>query len=465
MTENTQSSQEQLDQKEQETYQVSARKYRPAKFSQLVGQEVLVKTISNAIKSNRIAHAFILTGIRGVGKTTTARLIAKSLNCIGPDGQGRETTEPCGVCPNCLAIANSNHQDVIEIDAASRTGVNDMREIIDNINYAPVSARYKIYIIDEVHMLSNSAFNALLKTLEEPPRHVKFIFATTEIRKVPVTILSRCQRFDLRRFTVEELRGNLSHVLSNEGFKADDEALTLLARAADGSMRDGLSLLDQAISHNEFNKELTEGAVSAMLGLADKDIVYNLFEGLCEGDTEKVFAVFDDLYKSSVDIKILLQDLMDINHQVTLAKTVPNYKDGCVLSHNQMERVVNFAEKISLGSLTRIWQLLLKGTQEISFAPKQKIAMEMLLIRICYASNLPSLEKIVAKFKSDVNKKCCSDNVTVHDSKETVVAAKELIDEAVKEVGASNLNSPQKETKTNLIANEVLSAFKDAKLV
>lgn len=463
MTESTQSSQKQLDQKEQEIYQVSARKYRPAKFSQLVGQEVLVKTISNAIKNNRIAHAFILTGIRGVGKTTAARLIAKSLNCIGPDGRGSETTEPCGVCPNCTAITNSNHQDVIEIDAASRTGVNDMREIIDNINYAPVSARYKIYIIDEVHMLSNSAFNALLKTLEEPPRHVKFIFATTEIRKVPVTILSRCQRFDLRRFTVEELKSNLAHVLTSESFKASDEALTLLARAADGSMRDGLSLLDQAISHNEFNKELTEEAVAKMLGLADKDRIYSLFEGLCEGKVEKVFTIFDDLYKSSVDIKILLQDLMDINHQVTLAKTVPNYKDGCVLSNNQMERVINFAEKISLGSLTRIWQLLLKGTQEISFASKQKITMEMLLIRICYASNLPSLDSIISNFKSKASGYSKNKEISIQNTNQNITANKGSDNKDVNNF--SSLNSIENKEETKSIANEVLNTFKGAKLV
>lgn len=425
---------------QEENYQVSARKYRPSKFSELVGQEVLVKTISNAIKNNRIAHAFILTGIRGVGKTTTARLIAKSLNCIGEDGQGKETTEPCGICPNCKAIANSSHQDVIEIDAASRTGVNDMREIIDNINYAPVSARYKIYIIDEVHMLSNSAFNALLKTLEEPPQHVKFIFATTEIRKVPVTILSRCQRFDLRRFAVEELKSHLSGVLKKEGFEVEDEALNLLARAAEGSMRDGLSLLDQAISHNEFHNKLTEENVASMLGLADKDKVYDLFESLCKGDNIKVFEIFESLYKSSIDIKILLQDLMDINHQITLAKTVPDYKEKCVLSNSQMERVTEIAKQISLGALTKIWQLLLKGTQEISIAPKQKIAIEMLFIRICYASGLPNLNNILLDIKQG------SQSVTqVEEQKVTI-------------------QSPVQNT-TNKIANELLSAFKDAKLV
>jgi len=375
-------------------YEVLARKHRPSKFSELVGQDVLVQTLSNAIKNNRIAHAFILTGIRGIGKTTTARLIAKSLNCIGKDAIARETTEPCCICKNCISIARSNHQDVIEIDAASRTGVEGIREIIENVNYAPVSSKYKIYIIDEVHMLSNSAFNALLKTLEEPPAHVKFIFATTEIRKVPITILSRCQRFDLRRLNTEEIIGNLQNILTKEGITAEEKALSLIANASEGSARDSLSLLDRAISHNEHGKTLSIDSIAKMLGIGEKNMVINLFEKILKGDIESVLETFNKFYENSIDISTLLQDLLDINHQITLAKTIKNYQKTSNLPEEQAIRILEIANNVSISSLTKIWQMLLKGINEINYSSNQKIAMEMLLIRVCHASTLPNINQI-----------------------------------------------------------------------
>ena len=279
----------------EKNYQVLARKYRPQKFSEVVGQPVLIQTLSNAIKNNRIAHAFILTGIRGIGKTSTARIIAKSLNCVGADGNGKETIDICGVCPHCIGIANSTDADVIEFDAASHTGVDDIRDIIDTISYAPIASRYKIYIIDEVHMLSKSAFNALLKTLEEPPPYVKFIFATTEINKVPITILSRCQRFDLRRLTFEEIKEHLKNISSKEGFEAEDGALSLLASASEGSVRDSLSLLDTAFSHNNYEKLLTEKVVFDMLGLSSKNEIFDLIENMLTGNFEGTINKFNEI--------------------------------------------------------------------------------------------------------------------------------------------------------------------------
>jgi DNA polymerase-3 subunit gamma/tau len=378
------------------SYQVLARKYRPTNFDELVGQEVLVTTLSNAIENKKIAHAFILTGIRGVGKTTTARIIAKALNCLGIDGKAEFAGKPCGVCDNCVAIAASRHQDVIEIDAASRTGVDDIRAIIESINYAPAIGRFKVYIIDEVHMLSNNAFNALLKTLEEPPSHTKFIFATTEIRKVPITVLSRCQRFDLRRLSNEELAKHLANILKQENFEAEDQALALIALAADGSVRDSLSILDRALSHNNYQKNLSAAAVAEIIGLSDKNKILDLFAALLEGDADKAIEYFTKFYENSVDIISLLQDLLDINHKITLAKTIKDYKISN-LSEAQQERVRSIVSKVSLANLVKVWQLLLKGLTELNSSANQKNVFEMLLIRICFAANLPSLEQVMSK--------------------------------------------------------------------
>ena len=301
-----------------------ARKYRPQTLDDLKGQDALVRTLRNALASGRLAHAFVLTGVRGVGKTTTARIIAKGLNCIGPDGTGGPTVTPCGVCDACRSITEDRHVDVMEMDAASRTGVDDIREIIEGVRYKPVSARYKVYIIDEVHMLSRNAFNALLKTLEEPPEHVKFIFATTEIRKVPVTVLSRCQRFDLRRFDISELMTLFGTICGKEGVAADEEALALISRAADGSARDGLSILDQAMALADG--KITASQVQDMLGLADRALVFDLFESMMGGKIAEALEIVRSTYASGADPVVVLQDLLDLTHLITRLKLAPDQR-------------------------------------------------------------------------------------------------------------------------------------------
>ena len=306
-------------------YRVLARKYRPSTFAELIGQEAMVRTLSNAIATGRIAHAFILTGVRGVGKTTTARILARALNCVGPDGSGGATAEPCGQCAQCLAIADDRHVDVMEMDAASRTGVDDIRELTEGVRYRPVSGRYKVYIIDEVHMLSKNAFNALLKTLEEPPPDVKFVFATTEINKVPVTVLSRCQRFSLRRVPVEQLIPHYRRIAEAEGVEVEPAALALIARAADGSVRDGLSLLDQAIALS--GGRVAEAAVRDMLGIADRGLVFDLLESVLRGDAPAALAQMGHLYQGGADPLMVLQDLLDLSHFVTRLKLAPEAGD------------------------------------------------------------------------------------------------------------------------------------------
>ncbi len=381
-------------------YLVLARKYRPTSFADLKGQEALVRTLTNAIRMNRIAQAFLLTGIRGIGKTTTARIIARSLNCIGPDGQGGPTTSPCGVCVNCTSIAADRHPDVLEMDAASRTGVNDIREIIDNVYYLPTTARYKIYIIDEVHMLSNNAFNALLKTLEEPPPHVKFIFATTEIRKIPITILSRCQRFDLHRLSNAGMAEHLESVAQKESFTAEQEALSLLANAAEGSVRDGLSLLDQAIAHTcneEGSTVIKAETVRHMLGVADKTAVSGLCEALAGGDSAQVLERFETLYAQGADPVLVLNDLLELTHAITQLKANPNGSQA--LPETLRAVCVELAGKLSMAYLTRCWQMLLKGLQEVQTAPSAKMAAEMVLVRIAYSAMLPAPATIIKSIK------------------------------------------------------------------
>lgn len=378
-------------------YQVLARKYRPQTFADLIGQDVLVQTISNAIATNRIAHAFLLTGIRGIGKTTTARIIARTLNCIGPDGKSEATAEPCGVCEHCTAISEDRHPDVIEMDAASRTGVNDVREIIENANYLPSTARYKIYIIDEVHMLSNSAFNALLKTLEEPPAHVKFIFATTELRKIPVTILSRCQRFDLQRIAIDMLAEHLQNIAKKENYELAPEAANLLANAAEGSVRDGLSLLDQAIAHasSQESKIVEETIVSNMLGLADKTKLFDLFDQLIAGNIADCLETANGIYQQGGDPVTLLQDLLAITHLATQAKIAPKSLESPTISELERTRANALLEKADIALLARYWQMLLKGLNEAKQAPNTLMAAEMILIRIAYSADLPSPANII----------------------------------------------------------------------
>lgn len=378
-------------------YRVLARKYRPSDFSEMIGQEALVKTLSNAIDSGRLAHAFILTGVRGVGKTTTARIIAKALNYVGPDGKGGPTTGSTKDCPVAQAIAEDRHPDVIEMDAASRTGVGDVREIIDSVRYGPISARYKVFIIDEVHMLSNNAFNALLKTLEEPPEHVKFIFATTEIRKVPVTVLSRCQRFDLRRVDQQVLSDYFSKIVGWENGTAEDEAIAMVARAADGSVRDGLSLLDQALVVG--SGRVTAEQVATMLGLADRSAMVALFEALVGGNPAMMLERLEELYRHGADPVVVLQDLLTFTHFLTRLHVVPNLAKDPAVPEIERAAGVTLVAELGLSIIARLWQMLLKGLSEVQSAPSPQAALEMVLIRIMHAAHLPTPGELIAKLE------------------------------------------------------------------
>lgn len=377
-------------------YRVLARKYRPVGFDELIGQEAMVRTLSNAIDAGRLAHAFILTGVRGVGKTTTARIIAKALNCSKSDGP---TIAPCGTCGECLAIAESRHIDVMEMDAASRTGVDDIREIIEGVRYAPQSARYKIYIIDEVHMLTKNAFNALLKTLEEPPEHVKFIFATTEIRKLPVTVLSRCQRFDLKRVDADVLVTHLARIIKEESCKADESALKLIARAAEGSVRDALSLLDQAIAHGAG--KVDDIQVREMLGLADRSQVLALFECVMAGDVATAIKTLRTQYDLGADPAVVLQDMLDVTHWLTRLKVTPDAGHDALTSEAEKEMGGAMAEKLVMSHLTLAWQMLLKGLHEVREAPTPINAAEMVLIRLAYAMDLPTPADLVKSLSTN----------------------------------------------------------------
>jgi DNA polymerase III subunit gamma/tau len=382
----------------QTQYQVLARKYRPETFTDLVGQDAMVRTLRNAFETNRIAQAFIMTGIRGTGKTTTARIIAKGMNCIGPDGTGQPTTEPCGTCEHCTAIMEGRHVDVMEMDAASRTGVGDIREIIDSVQYRAASARYKIYIIDEVHMLSTSAFNALLKTLEEPPEHVKFIFATTEIRKVPVTVLSRCQRFDLRRIEPEVMIALMRKIAAAESAEINDDALALITRAAEGSARDATSLLDQAISHGAG--ETTADQVRAMLGLADRGRVLDLIDMILRGDAAAALTELGAQYAEGADPLAVLRDLAEITHWISVVKITPDAADDPTVSPDERARGQQMAEALPMRVLTRMWQMLLKALEEVAAAPNAMMAAEMAVIRLTHVADLPSPEELIRKLQS-----------------------------------------------------------------
>jgi DNA polymerase III subunit gamma/tau len=374
-------------------YRVLARKYRPQSFSELIGQDAMVQTLANAIKRDRLAHAFLLTGVRGVGKTSTARLIAKALNCIGEDGQGGPTITPCNRCEPCRAITEGRHIDVVEMDAASHTGVDDVREIIEAVRYSAVSARYKVYIIDEVHMLSKNAFNALLKTLEEPPAHVKFLFATTEVNKVPVTVLSRCQRFDLRRISAEQLAAHFRKVAEAEGVQVEEGALALIARAAEGSARDGLSILDQAIAHGTGT--VTSDQVRAMLGLSDRGAIRALLGMLLAGDAQGVLAAVREQYDLGVEPSALIRGLLEAVHGITRAK-VGGAQDPAQ-SDEEREACADWASRLGYAAIHRLWQLLLKGLSEVHNAPGPLEAAEMALLRVVHASELPDPATLMQK--------------------------------------------------------------------
>lgn len=380
-------------------YKVLARKYRPESFAELRGQDTMVRILKNAFAADRIAHSFILTGIRGTGKTTTARIIAKGLNCIGVDGTGKPTTDPCGKCENCIAIIEGRHVDVIEMDAASQTGVGDIREIIDSVHYSTTSARYKIYIIDEVHMLSTSAFNALLKTLEEPPLHVKFIFATTEIRKVPVTVLSRCQRFDLKRVEPEILITHLKSIANREQVKISEAAISIIVRASEGSVRDAMSMMDQAIAHGA--EETSVEQVREMIGLADRSRILDLFSLIMEGNALSALNELSAQYAAGADPIVILKDLAEVTHWISVVKISPNTSEDPTITTDERDRGLKFSNQLSMRSLTRMWQMLLKVLEEISFAPNSMMAAEMAIIRLTHVSELPSPDELIRKLEKN----------------------------------------------------------------
>ena len=385
---------------EEKKYKVLARKYRPQKFEDLVGQELLVKILSNAINNDRLAHAYILTGVRGVGKTTTARLIAMSINCKNRD---KKNCEPCGNCDSCKSTTSDSNLDVIEIDAASNTGVDDIREIIDNVKYKPVIGDYKIFIIDEVHMLSKSAFNALLKTLEEPPEHVKFIFATTEIKKVPITVLSRCQRFDLHRIENKILSDHLLKISKLENIDIDLDAISLIVRSADGSVRDGLSLLDQAITSP--NEKVDSQTVISMLGLADREKIFNLVEIILEGDALGAINKYKELYELGADIAMIFDELLNVVHFLVQIKIAPDLKDDIYIPEFERNKGAELSSKMTLNNLNIIWQILFKGYQELQNSSHLYQHGEMIILRIIYLHDGPSPEDLIKKMDKEVVKK------------------------------------------------------------
>jgi DNA polymerase-3 subunit gamma/tau len=375
-------------------YRVLARKYRPSSFDDLIGQDAVVRTVSNAFETGRVPQAWILTGVRGVGKTTTARILARALNYELPDGSAKGPTIHMPVPGvHCQAIMESRHMDVLEMDAASHTGVDDVRQINDSVRYAPASARYKVYIIDEVHMLSTAAFNAFLKTLEEPPEHAKFVFATTEIRKVPVTVLSRCQRFDLRRVDADVLMGHLANIAGKENVEVEPEALGIIARAAEGSVRDSLSLFDQAIAHAAG--PVRADAVRQMLGLADRTRVIDLFDSLARGDIASAFREFREQYDTGADPIVVLSDLAEFVNFVTRVKIVPATADNVAFGETERVRARDFAAKLSMRILSRMWQMLLKGITEVQAATRPAAAAEMVLVRIAYVADMPTPDEAI----------------------------------------------------------------------
>ncbi len=440
-------------------YQVLARKYRPQNFDDLIGHEAMVRTLTNAFAADRIAHAYILTGVRGVGKTTTARILARALNYVGPDGAD---TGPQMEMPeeglHCKAIAESRHPDVLEMDAASRTGVGDIRELIEGVRYAPVEARYKVYIIDEVHMLSTAAFNALLKTLEEPPPHVKFIFATTEIRKVPVTVLSRCQRFDLRRIDPETLTDHLRAIAAKENVAINQDGLRMIARAAEGSVRDALSILDQAIVQHKSvdgEGEIGPDAVRDMLGLADRTRVWDLTGACLKGDAKEALETFADQYDAGAEPAVILRDMLDIIHLLTRVKAAgPSAAAHGPAGEADAERAKAMADGLELNALTRAWSLLMKGLAETNAAPDAAASGEMALIRLCFAADLPTPDEALKALKKN-----SSDNVQRAVNAPAAPAAPAPVDASAEAPTVINIEPPLRQSPPAERAS--LSTFED----
>ncbi|MBH32242.1 MAG: DNA polymerase III subunit gamma/tau [Gammaproteobacteria bacterium] len=386
-------------------YKVLARKYRPQNFADLIGQEILVNILTNSITTNRTAHAYVLTGVRGVGKTTTARLIAMSLNC---EKRKNNNFEPCGTCNSCLSIKQDNNMDVIEMDAASKTGVDDIREIIDNVKYKPVTCIFKIFIIDEVHMLSKNAFNALLKTLEEPPEHVKFIFATTEVKKIPITILSRCHRFDLQRIESQILTKHLLKIAEKENINIEKDAMALIVRAADGSVRDGLSLMDQAIANK--NKIIDSKIIEDMLGLANRGKIFDLLDSIFQGKASEALKIYNDLHQSGADIIMIFDEMLNVVHFVTQIKIVPSLKDNVYIPELERVRGLEMSSKLNMQSLGLIWQVLFKGYQELQNGFHLFQHGEMIILRLIYLNKGPSPEDLLNKYKNQTKDNTESEN-------------------------------------------------------
>ena len=400
-------------------------KYRPLKFSELIGQDLMSQTIQKAIETDRVANAYLLTGVRGVGKTTTARIIAKSLNCLNIDSNDEK--EPCGICENCIAITESRSVDVYEMDAASRTGIADIRELIEGVQYSPVSSKYKVYIIDEVHMLSTAAFNGLLKTLEEPPPHVKFIFATTEVRKIPTTILSRCQRYDLKRVEPEDLVSFLKKICDMEGVQFDQGSLKIIARAADGSVRDGLSILDQSITFSD--KELTESKVKEMIGLNDPTEIIDFIKLLTSGETIKCIEMINSFYDNGADPSVIVRDLISSIHDISMVKINADQGVKNSLTEAEYKEVNEIADNVDLPTLSMFWQMLNKGLGEVSDSFSPISALEMLIIRIIYLNDIPKPDQLIGDLNNLVENQANNvESIKVKEVKEMDPKLKEIVD-------------------------------------
>ena len=437
---------------QEQEYRVLARKYRPQNFKDLVGQTTLVQTITNSITQNRIAHAYLLTGVRGVGKTTTARLIAMSLNC---ENRSKDLAEPCSECNSCVTIREDRNMDVIEMDAASKTGVDDIREIIENVKYKPVSNKYKIFIIDEVHMLSKNAFNALLKTLEEPPAHVKFIFATTEVNKIPITIISRCQRFDLHRIEKEDLITHLETISAKEKIIINKDAIALIVRAADGSIRDGLSLLDQAISNEK--ESINSDTVIKMLGLANKDKIFDLMESIFRGEALKALEIYNKIYSNGADVVMIFDEMLNITHFITQLKIAPKLKEDIHIPELERVRGFEISNKISMSSLGMIWQVLFKGYEELQSGYHLFQHGEMIIIRLIYLYQGPTPDDLIKSSQGETfkEKELVSKNSLTESEK-----INSTINKNTDEISLSNLPN-EKKIVNNSNTNIKINSFRN----